>query len=144
MKSWTGPQVAKAVIACLAWLFVSGCSENGSNAQSTPASSLAIQSASVDTPVPDEFTDGEAKFNNFCLRCHGAQGRGTNNGPPLVHKIYEPSHHADMAFQRAAAQGVRAHHWKFGNMPKIEEATPEDVTQIIGYVRWLQRQAGIM
>ncbi len=143
MKRWTGLHVTTAVMLSLVWLFLLGCSEDGSNAQSTPVSSSAIQ-ASVDTPVPDEFTEGESKFNNFCSRCHGVQGRGTNNGPPLVHKIYEPSHHADMAFQRAAAQGVRAHHWKFGNMPKIEGATPEDVTQIIGYVRWLQRQAGIM
>jgi hypothetical protein len=48
-----------------------------------------------------------------------------------------------MAFQRAAAQGVKAHHWKFGDMPKIEGVTADDVTQIIGYIRWLQRQAGI-
>lgn len=144
MTPWTGSQLTMAIILCLAWLFLSGCSESGSNAQSTPAPSSAIESASVETSVPDEFAEGELKFNNFCSRCHGAQGRGTNNGPPLVHKIYEPSHHADMAFQRAAAQGVRAHHWKFGNMPKIKGATQEDVTQIIGYVRWLQRQAGIM
>jgi hypothetical protein len=48
-----------------------------------------------------------------------------------------------MAFQRAAAKGVRAHHWKFGNMPKIDGVKPDEVTQIIGYIRWLQRQAGI-
>jgi hypothetical protein len=48
-----------------------------------------------------------------------------------------------MAFQRAAAQGVRAHHWKFGNMPNIDGVVPEDVSQIIAYIRWLQRQAGI-
>jgi hypothetical protein len=29
-------------------------------------------------------------------------------------------------------------------MPKIEGVTPEDVDQIINYVRWLQRQAGIL
>ncbi len=120
-----------------------GCSESGSNAQSTPAVTPTI-AALTEKPVPAELKEGEATFNNFCSRCHGAQGRGTDKGPPLVHKIYEPSHHADMAFQRAAAQGVRAHHWKFGNMPKIEGASPEDVTKIIGYVRWLQRQAGIM
>jgi hypothetical protein len=60
-----------------------------------------------------------------------------------VHKIYEPNHHADFAFQRAAAQGVKAHHWKFGDMPKIDGVTADDVTQIIGYIRRLQRQAGI-
>jgi hypothetical protein len=47
------------------------------------------------------------------------------------------------AFQRAAAQGVRAHHWEFGNMPKIESVTPADVDQITQYVRWLQKQAGV-
>jgi len=93
--------------------------------------------------VPAELQAGEAKFTANCSRCHGAGGVGTNQGPPLVHKIYEPNHHGDAAFQRAAANGVRAHHWEFGNMPKIEGVTPEDVDQIIQYVRWLQKQAGI-
>ncbi|WP_447980309.1 c-type cytochrome [Candidatus Nitrospira bockiana] len=94
--------------------------------------------------VPAEFQAGEGKFNAHCARCHGPGGTGTDHGPPLVHKIYEPSHHGDAAFHRAAAAGVRAHHWRFGDMPKIEGVTPEDVEQIIKYVRWLQRQAGIM
>jgi hypothetical protein len=29
-------------------------------------------------------------------------------------------------------------------MPKIEGATSADVDEIVKYVRWLQRQAGIM
>jgi hypothetical protein len=60
-----------------------------------------------------------------------------------VHKIYEPSHHGDAAFQFAAAKGVRAHHWNFGDMPKLTGVTTEDVEQIIKYVRYLQRRAGI-
>ncbi len=119
-----------------------GCSENGTSAQgssvSNPDSSVVAQN-----PVPSDLQEGEAFFNRFCRRCHGPRAQGTDQGPPLVHKIYEPGHHADMAFQRAAANGVRAHHWKFGNMPKIDGATPEDVTKIIGYIRWLQREAGI-
>ncbi len=98
---------------------------------------------SVAAPVPAELQAGEAKFKANCAVCHGVAGVGTNQGPPLVHKIYEPNHHGDPAFQRAAANGVRAHHWEFGNMPKIESVTPEDVDQIIQYVRWLQKQAGI-
>jgi len=93
--------------------------------------------------TPGEFRTGEAKFTTYCAACHGSGGTGTSQGPPLVHKIYEPNHHADIAFQRAAATGVRAHHWDFGNMPKIEGVMPEDVDQIIKYIRWLQRQAGI-
>ena len=94
-------------------------------------------------PVPAEFQVGETKFNANCASCHGNQAAGTDHGPPLVHKIYEPNHHGDPAFQRAAANGVKAHHWEFGNMPNIEGVTHEDVDQIVKYVRWLQKQAGI-
>ncbi len=93
--------------------------------------------------VPAELQTGETKFKANCMACHGAGGVGTSQGPPLVHKIYEPNHHGDAAFQRAAANGVKAHHWEFGNMPKIDGVTPDDVDQIVKYVRWLQKQAGI-
>jgi mono/diheme cytochrome c family protein len=93
--------------------------------------------------APAEFRDGEQKFSAKCSACHGAGGVGTDHGPPLVHKVYEPNHHGDAAFQNAAANGVRAHHWQFGNMPKIEGVTPDDVDHIVKYVRWLQKQAGI-
>ncbi|WP_454062194.1 c-type cytochrome [Candidatus Nitrospira salsa] len=130
------------VMTCL--LLFSGCSEaktdvshEGHDASESPAVMIKTDQ------MPTELTKGEDLFNDNCARCHGPQGSGTNQGPALVHKIYEPNHHADFAFQRAAAQGVRAHHWKFGNMPKIESVTPEDVTEIIRYIRWLQQQAGI-
>lgn len=93
--------------------------------------------------TPADVQKGEELFKANCFRCHGERGAGTAQGPPLVHKIYEPNHHADAAFQRAAASGVRAHHWQFGDMPKIDGVTPPEVTEIIRYVRWLQRQAGI-
>lgn len=132
-----------AALAC----FI-GCSDGQGETSSTDAAhdggtqEVGVSRGSSE-PVPEEFKAGEERFNALCARCHGMAGRGTNAGPPLVHKIYEPSHHADFAFMRAAMQGVRSHHWKFGNMPKISEATSEDVTKIIPYVRWLQRQAGI-
>jgi cytochrome c len=94
-------------------------------------------------PVPTEFQAGETRFNATCATCHGKQAAGTDHGPPLVHKIYEPNHHGDAAFQRAATNGVTAHHWQFGNMPKIESVSSGDIDQIVKYVRWLQRQAGI-
>ncbi len=141
MNNHSKRAILRGVAGFFCW-FVLGCSENGMSAQesSGPAS---ITQISVEKDLPTEFKDGETKFNAFCSPCHGVQGTGSAQGPPLVHKIYEPSHHADFAFQRAAAQGVKAHHWTFGNMPKIEGVTADDVTQIIGYIRWLQRQAGI-
>ena len=101
------------------------------------------QSPSPTGAVPAELQGGEQRFVANCSACHGVGGVGTKQGPPLVHKIYEPNHHGDAAFQRAAANGVQAHHWEFGNMPKIEKVTPDDVDRIVKYVRWLQKQAGI-
>ena len=111
----------------------------------TPACSQgeSAPKAAVNGAIPADVQPGEGKFKANCAACHGVGGVGTSQGPPLVHKIYEPNHHGDAAFQRAAANGVKAHPWEFGNMPKIDAVTPDDVDQIIKYVRWLQKQAGI-
>jgi len=94
-------------------------------------------------PVPAEHAQGEWLFKADCARCHGPMASGSEIGPPLVHRYYEPNHHADAAFQRAVQFGVQAHHWSYGPMPPVEGLTPPQVEQITGYVRWLQRQAGV-
>lgn len=100
--------------------------------------------AKITVPVLSQVAkQGEQLFKANCAVCHGKNAAGTQNGPPLIHKIYEPSHHSDLSFQRAAKQGVRAHHWPFGNMPPVSGVTESDVTQIIAYVRELQRANGI-
>ena len=86
---------------------------------------------------------GEGLFKAKCAVCHGKNAAGTKNGPPLIHKIYEPSHHSDLSFQRAAQLGVRAHHWPFGNMPPIAGITEAELERVIAYVRELQRANGI-
>jgi mono/diheme cytochrome c family protein len=87
---------------------------------------------------------GQLGFEAKCAVCHGLNAAGQDGvAPPLVHIIYEPGHHSDEAFQRAAALGVRAHHWRFGDMPPVEGVTRGDVTMIIAYIRELQRANGI-
>ena len=87
---------------------------------------------------------GQLGFEAKCAACHGLNAAGQDGvAPPLVHIIYEPSHHGDEAFQRAAAMGVRGHHWPFGDMPPVEGVTRGDVTMIIAYIRELQRANGI-
>lgn len=101
----------------------------------------------VQVIIPDTFSDdarmGERAFNAVCATCHGANAAGSDAGPPLVHRIYEPSHHGDHAFELAVTNGVRAHHWKFGNMPPQSGLTKADVRTIVVYVRELQRVNGI-
>lgn len=86
---------------------------------------------------------GKTLFAKNCMKCHGTSGQGSNQGPPLVHSIYNPSHHADMAFNLAVKNGVRSHHWKFGDMQPLPNVTPESIGHITSYVREIQRSAGI-
>ena len=104
--------------------------------------------ALVDVTLPDALSEqaqmGKRAFDAVCAACHGENAAGRNGmGPPLVHKIYEPSHHADYAFIMAVRNGVRAHHWGFGNMPPQDGLTDGDVKLIARYVREMQRANGI-
>jgi len=92
---------------------------------------------------PPELAQGKTLFAQNCSVCHGPAGDGTTQGPPLVDIIYEPNHHADAAFILAARNGVRAHHWRFGDMAPLPNVTDSMVLEIVGYIRWLQRQVGI-
>ena len=101
----------------------------------------------VDVAVPElgvEEQKGEVAFMTFCAECHGKNAGGRDGyGPPLVHAIYEPSHHADISFYRAVQNGVRAHHWPFGDMPPVQGITQAEVGEIITYIREIQRSNGI-
>ena len=102
----------------------------------------------VQVTLPDlgsDFEFGARAFTAKCAACHGPSAGGLNgSGPPLIHKIYEPSHHGDAAFFRAAELGVRAHHWPFGNMPPVEGITRAEIAEIVKYLRAVQRANGIL
>lgn len=86
---------------------------------------------------------GKGLYEQNCASCHGADLQGSDQGPPFLHRVYEPSHHADLAFQLAVKNGTRAHHWPFGDMKPVSGLTPDDVAHITAYVRAEQRKAGI-
>lgn len=110
----------------------------------TPQEGDALVAITLPASLSPNATMGQRAFEATCAACHGENATGKMGfGPSLVHKIYEPSHHADMAFQLAVQHGVRAHHWKFGDMPPQTGLTPSDVANIVAYVRELQRANGI-
>ena len=118
--------------------------DSTTSAVAEPAEGDPLVTVTLPQTLFDQAQMGERGFNAVCADCHGENARGKMGfGPPLVHKIYEPSHHADMAFQLAVQNGVTAHHWKFGNMPPQEGLTGADVQAITAYVRELQRANGI-
>jgi mono/diheme cytochrome c family protein len=107
---------------------------------------VAAQGMPVPQPSPGLMPNpaaGKTLFEKNCASCHGANLQGSDKGPPMLSKIYEPSHHGDAAFQLAVKNGSRAHHWKFGDMAPVPGLSPDDVAQITAYVRLEQRKAGI-
>ena len=86
---------------------------------------------------------GRTAYDQRCLQCHGPHGAGSAAGPALVHSVYRPAHHADVAFVLAVRRGVRAHHWRFGDMPPQTDMSVYEIEAITRYIRELQRGNGI-
>ena len=100
----------------------------------------------VDVKVPklsEQANRGKISFDENCAQCHGENASGSDNGPPLVHNIYNPGHHSDMAFRLAAKRGVQRHHWNFGNMPQQPQVNEKQMESVVFYVRELQMANGI-
>ena len=100
----------------------------------------------ADIRVPDLSplaAAGQSAFDANCSGCHGADGGGTGQGPPLIHPLYNPGHHGDRAFVFAAKRGVVRHHWKFGDMPPQPQVSDADIAAIIRFVREVQQANGI-
>ncbi len=100
----------------------------------------------VDVKIPklSELAEtGKKNFDANCAQCHGENGSGSDQGPPLIHNIYNPGHHADAAFYMAAKRGVNRHHWSFGDMPPQPQVKEKEMKVIVQYVREVQRANGI-
>ena len=108
-----------------------------------PEKSTALVRVTVPT-LSNTAAAGKQAFDKLCRACHGDNGAGSDRGPPLVQDIYQPGHHADEAFFRAAKNGVPQHHWSFGNMPPRPDATQQELAFIVQYIRELQLANGIV
>lgn len=125
--------LAVIVLAALGWTIF------GSGSRTPTTANAAVT-------VPDlsgTAAEGAALYTKYCVECHGENAAGSDKGPPLIHKYYEPNHHTDQAFMVATLHGARQHHWTFGNMKPVEGITETEVIKIITYVRAMQRANGI-
>lgn len=85
---------------------------------------------------------GDPLYQASCASCHGSDLRGTDEGPSHLSIVYEPGHHGDIAFVRAARNGVPQHHWPFGDMLPVPGLSDEELEAIVAYVRENQRIFG--
>ena len=130
-------------VAVLIVVLLAGCS-GGEEDEYSAADTSGAQTVSVTVPdLSDVASEGAELFTANCSECHGPTAGGSSQGPPLVHKIYEPGHHADFSFIRAVETGSPQHHWNFGDMEPVPGLSPEDLNKVICYVRELQYANGI-
>src|SRR3546814_1675626 len=104
------------------------------NRQDSSGTGEPIVQVVVPSSLSPMAEQGKTAFDANCASCHGPNGSGRDGlAPPLIHKIYEPSHHSDMAFALAIRQGVRAPLCRFRTM-----SPPQGVREI-GRAPWRER-----
>lgn len=124
------PTILIRVISVLAFA-LSACGASGS-----------ADDSGIEIPDAELVTAGAGLYAEECAACHGADLRGTDNGPSHLSDVYEPGHHGDAAFVLAVRRGVQPHHWSFGSMPPIEDLTDDDIAAIVAFVRDVQNREG--
>ncbi len=97
----------------------------------------------IEPELTPELARGRDAYEKYCASCHGTNGVGSDKGPPFLDRVYHPGHHGDGAFFRAAKQGARAHHWRFGAMKPVAGVTDRQLEAIVPYIRALQKANGI-
>lgn len=132
------------VVAVLGGGFAVMLGNFNTSSQTTGATGATGAAGFVVPELSDIAQAGKTVFDANCLACHGSDGTGSDMGPPLVHKIYNPGHHNDMSFFRAGRQGTPQHHWTFGDMPSQPQVTDEEMAAIIRYIREMQEANGIV
>jgi len=132
------------VVAGLAGVYLMNSQPENAVSQASEATAGAPLVSVIVPQLSGKAQIGEKAFAVKCAVCHGENAAGKNgNGPPLIHRIYEPGHHGDAAFLMAVRNGVRSHHWPFGDMAPVDGLTDGDVGNIVAYVRALQVANGI-
>jgi len=86
--------------------------------------------------------DGATIYQARCASCHGEDLRGTDKGPSQLSIVYEPNHHGDDSYRSAIRNGAPQHHWRYGNMPAVEDITDDQIEQVITYIRTQQQELG--
>lgn len=146
MNTTPAPRARLLVFLCLLGLLLTvlaGCGGEDASQYETRESVQDAKVADGGSALSATALAGEEIFNANCSICHGLHAAGTSRGPTLIDRIYHPGHHSDASFRNAVANGVRQHHWVFGDMQPVAGVSAAEVEKIICYIREVQRADGI-
>ncbi len=139
MKKLGVPLIVVALV-----IAVIAVSDDGGSDGDEPSGNVIISADQFNIPVQDPtlVAEGEVLYQASCALCHGSDLRGTALGPSHLSVVYQPGHHSDIAFTLAARNGVRSHHWRFGDMAPVEGLSDADLERITAFVRATQLTNG--
>ena len=106
------------------------------------AAALIVATSACSNGESAPRVDGADVYANNCASCHGADLRGTDQGPSQLSVVYEPGHHGDDAYRRAIENGAGQHHWGFGDMPPVIGLDDDEVEAVIAFIRSRQEALG--
>ena len=123
------------------------------------ALALYLSGTSVAQIEGDEGVDGAQLFADSCSSCHGEEGGGTDNGPPLIDAgeasvhfqlttgrmpLGDPDAQAlrkDPAFDEEQIEALVAHVGSFGEGPQIPEVDLEGADLSVGQALFIENCA---
>ncbi|MBC8285224.1 MAG: cytochrome c [Nitrospinae bacterium] len=88
--------------------------------------------------VPEAYKAGQNAFHKICSNCHGSDGMGKHTqAPRLIDEEYLAPNFTDDDIRETILNGT-------GKMPpQKKNVTAKEVTEIIKYLRYSQKAAGL-
>lgn len=90
--------------------------------------------------VPEKYKLGQISFHKVCAQCHGADAMGGKRAPNFLQEKFIPKNFSNARFARTIINGSDS-----GAMPpQKKRVTDKDIAEIIQYIRYSQKEAGII
>jgi cytochrome c oxidase cbb3-type subunit III len=89
--------------------------------------------------VPEDYVAGQKYFHQVCANCHGVDAAGGNKAPTLLQEKFLPTNFINGKIAKTILNGSSS-----GAMPSQKnKVNDEQIREIIKYIRFSQREAGI-
>ncbi len=102
------------------------------------ASLMAACTPQPTKEVPEEYKKGQKYFHRVCSNCHGSDAMGKNTkAPRLIDTDYIQKEFSDDEIRETIIKGTDK------MPPQKNNVTPEEITEIIKYLRYSQQAANL-
>ena len=90
--------------------------------------------------VSEKYRIGQINYHRVCAQCHGAAAMGGGRAPTFLQEKFNPKNFPNRRIVRAILNGSDS-----GSMPSQKnKVTDDEIREILKYIRYSQREAGII